>query len=53
MRSDFGYSDRTVASVGGVSADIGLSNSDAMVGQGSPSGQVGPSGILRVLICRH
>ena len=46
LRSDFGLGNRTVTSVGGVSSDIGFSDTDAMVGQCSPPVQAGPSRVL-------
>ena len=43
-RLDLGSSCRAIASVKGASIDIGLSDFDAMVGQGTSTGQVGPTG---------
>ena len=45
MRSEFGFSDRTVTYVGGISNDFGLSDIDDLVDQCSQSGQAGPSRI--------
>ena len=48
--SDFGHSDGTVTSVGGVSTNIGLSNLDPMAEQCTATARVRPSGVLVGLV---
>ena len=54
--SDFGHSDRTVMSVGGVSTNIGFSNLDLMAEQCTTTVRVRPSRVLVGLVeltCYH
>ena len=45
-RLDLGSSFKTVATVEGESTDIGLSDIDAMIGQGTSTGKIGPTGFF-------